>query len=64
MTYKNRPAWDLEFWNTQGYLCQAYENLNSQIFSQEEQIHYQAHPVFLVEVSRKPWKERLWFCIR
>ena len=54
MTYKNRPAWDLEFWNTQGYLCQAYENLNSQIFSQEEQIHYQAHPVFLVEVSRKP----------
>ena len=50
MTYRDRPAWDAQFWEEQGYFCRIYENLNSQIFNEQEQIHYQTHPVFLVEV--------------
>lgn len=52
MTHKNRPEWDKEFWKNEGRFCKIYENLNQQIFNREEQIHYQAHPVFLVEVTR------------
>ena len=50
MTYRDRPAWDAQFWEEQGYFCRIYENLNSEIFNEQEQIHYQTHPVFLVEV--------------
>lgn len=53
MTYRDRPAWDSMFWKEQGYECRVYENLNSDIFNAKEQIHYQAHPVFLVEVRVK-----------
>ncbi|MCI9470850.1 MAG: hypothetical protein HFH56_06505 [Lachnospiraceae bacterium] len=56
MTYKERPEWDASFWADRGYLCTVYKDLNRQIFDRTEQIHYQAHPVFLVEVAQD--KER------
>ena len=40
----------LTLWEEQGYSCRIYENLNSEIFNEQEQIHYQTHPVLLVEV--------------
>ncbi|KIR03351.1 Methyltransferase [Lachnospiraceae bacterium TWA4] len=55
MTYKNRPKWDRKFWECQGYECHVYEKLNKQIFNREEQIHYQTHPVFLVEVVKNSY---------
>ena len=53
MTHVRRPDWDRKFWEAEGYACRVYEDLNRRLFNREEQIHYQAHPVFLVEV----WKE-------
>ena len=52
MTHEDRPLWDQKFWSREGRSCRIYKNLNPYIFNREEQIHYKAHPVFLVEVTR------------
>ena len=58
MTYEDRPRWDGDFWARQGYACSIYENLNEAVYNQEEQIRYQAHPMFLVEVRGKMHRTR------
>lgn len=52
MTHEDRPLWDQKFWSHEGHSCRVYKNLNPYIFNREEQIHYKAHPVFLVEVTK------------
>lgn len=52
MTYRKRPEWDAQFWRGEKMQCSVHENLNSVIFNEEEQLRYQLHPVFLVEVRR------------
>lgn len=52
MTYRKRPEWDAQFWREEKMQCSVHENLNSVIFNEEEQLRYQLHPVFLVEVRR------------
>ncbi len=51
MTYRKRPEWDAQFWRGEKMQCSVHENLNSVIFNEEEQLRYQLHPVFLVEVQ-------------
>ncbi len=53
MTYRMRPAWDMEFWSSfleSQVTC--VENLNSRIYNPMEQLQYALTPEFLVEVKK------------
>ena len=53
MTYKNRPLWDREYWAGQkGFTCEVYENLNSYVYNEKEQMQYELFPEFLTVVRR------------
>ena len=53
MTYKNRPVWDREYWSGQkGFTCEVYENLNSYVYNEKEQMQYELFPEFLTVVRR------------
>lgn len=53
MTYKNRPIWDRQYWSEQkGFTCDIYENLNSYVYNEKEQMQYELFPEFLAVVRR------------
>ncbi len=54
MTHRNRPQWDMAFWNTQSaYACEVLEGLNETVYTAMEQMQYAPYPEFLVRVTRK-----------
>ena len=54
MTYKTRPIWDREYWAGQdGYTFDVYENLNSYVYNEKEQMQYEMFPEFLAVVRRE-----------
>lgn len=53
MTYKNRPVWDSQYWAGQkGFTFELYENLNSYVYNEKEQMQYELFPEFLAVVRR------------
>lgn len=53
MTYKNRPAWDRDYWAAQpGYICEIFENLNTYVYNSKEQMQYEMYPEFLAVIRR------------
>ena len=53
MTYKDRPQWDMKFWQDNGFTCDVQESMNSIVYSEKEQIQYQNYSVFLVTVKKR-----------
>ena len=53
MTYKERPDWDRQFWHGQkGFECEVYENINTYVYNEKEQMQYELFPEFLTVVRR------------
>ncbi len=53
MTYKNRPLWDRNYWAGQtGFTCEIFENLNTYVYNETEQMQYELYPEFLTVVRR------------
>ena len=53
MTYKDRPQWDIKFWQDNGFPCDVRESMNPVVYSEKEQIQYQNYSVFLVTVKKR-----------
>ena len=54
MTYRTRPIWDRKYWAGQdGYTFDVYENLNSYVYNEKEQMQYEMFPEFLAVVRRE-----------
>lgn len=53
MTYKERPDWDRQYWHGQkGFDCEVYENINTYVYNEKEQMQYKLFPEFLTVVRR------------
>ena len=53
MTYKELPDWDRQFWHGQkGFECEVYENINTYVYNEKEQMQYELFPEFLTVVRR------------
>lgn len=54
LTFQDRPAWDLNFWEKQGFSSVVVkENLNEKIYNAMEQIQYEKKPEFQVIVKKE-----------
>ncbi len=54
MTYRDRPAWDAAFWlkHNYAYVCTIC-HLNSQIYTEVEQMQYRQKPEFLMIIENR-----------
>ena len=53
MTFRRRPEWDRQFWQSAGYAFEVREALNSLVYDGEDRERYRRYPLFGVSVRTK-----------